>query len=67
MAWKILESRFENERIIVHDLLNNIFEIPKADGSSGGIKQILDTATESLIELKNLERPVEDYGMEPAV
>lgn len=60
-AWEILEKRFENERIIVAELLNSIFTIPNATGSANDIKVILDTTLEALRELKNLQRPVESY------
>lgn len=61
-AWDLLEDRFENDRLIVYELLNNIYSIPTATGGSNGIKLILDTTMESLRELKNLNRPIDEYS-----
>lgn len=49
-AWEILQGRFENDRIIVTELLNSIYMIPNATGDANSIKLILDTTLESLRE-----------------
>ncbi|XP_037033049.1 uncharacterized protein LOC119072036 [Bradysia coprophila] len=61
-AWDLLEGRFENDRLVVHELLENIYSIPNATGSADGIKLILDTTMESIRELNNLNRPTAEYS-----
>ncbi|XP_059220686.1 uncharacterized protein LOC131995745 [Stomoxys calcitrans] len=53
-AWKILESRYHNRRMLVGNLISRLFNIPKSDGGFQSIKTLLDSAQECLSSLQNL-------------
>lgn len=53
-AWKTLESRYDNKRIIVNHILQRLFNQKKLTTESAqGIKDLLDTTKECLSSLKN--------------
>ncbi|XP_075157882.1 uncharacterized protein LOC142231148 [Haematobia irritans] len=53
-AWKILESRYHNKRIIVSNLVGRLYGLDKSDGGFQSIKRLLDSARECLSSLDNL-------------
>ncbi|XP_075157794.1 uncharacterized protein LOC142231060 [Haematobia irritans] len=54
-AWRMLEARYHNRRILVGSLISKLFAIPRSDGSFQSIKLLLDSAQECLSSLGNLE------------
>ncbi|KAG7188080.1 hypothetical protein KM043_015930 [Ampulex compressa] len=58
-AWKMLTSRYDNKRLIVHTHLRSIMELPSlAKENSAGLRQILDGALKHTRALKAMGRPV---------
>ncbi|XP_052752341.1 uncharacterized protein LOC128200981 [Galleria mellonella] len=54
-AWKKLEERYDNKRIIVNNILNRLLSQKKLAGeSTKGLKELLDTTSQCLDSLKNL-------------
>ncbi|XP_075157733.1 uncharacterized protein LOC142231000 [Haematobia irritans] len=53
-AWKILESRYHNKRMLVGNLISKLFGIPKSSGEFQSIKTLLDSAQECISSLQNL-------------
>ncbi|XP_075157530.1 uncharacterized protein LOC142233037 [Haematobia irritans] len=54
-AWKILESRYHNKRMLVGNLISKLFNIPKSEGDFQSIKTLLDSAQECISSLQNLD------------
>ncbi len=53
-AWGILESRFNNKRLLVSNLLNTLLSQPTINTeSSAAIKNLHDTTTECLFAIRN--------------
>ncbi|XP_075163099.1 uncharacterized protein LOC142235724 [Haematobia irritans] len=53
-AWKILEARYHNKRMLVGSLISKLFGIPKSDGGFQSIRTLLDSAQECISSLQNL-------------
>ncbi|XP_052754163.1 uncharacterized protein LOC113510317 [Galleria mellonella] len=54
-AWKKLEERYDNKRIIVNNILNRLLSQKKLAGeSTKSLKELLDTTSQCLDSLKNL-------------
>ncbi|XP_075146361.1 uncharacterized protein LOC142220863 [Haematobia irritans] len=60
-AWKILESRYHNKRMLVGNLISRLFNIPKSDGGFQSIKTLLDSAQECISSLGNLDISTESW------
>ncbi len=59
-AWNIIESRFDNKYLLVLALLDKIFELPKmVEGDPHSARKLLDTTTQTILSLRNLNRHTE--------
>lgn len=58
VAWKALEERYTNQRIISTRLIEKLVTQPAASETVTDIKQLLDTTKQSIEMLANLKRPV---------
>ncbi|XP_073963144.1 uncharacterized protein [Choristoneura fumiferana] len=62
LAWQTLKQRYGNKRLIVNSLLKRLFNQKKCTAqTSSQIKSILDTTTQCLNDLQNLEVSVGDW------
>ncbi|KAL0850270.1 hypothetical protein ABMA28_012111 [Loxostege sticticalis] len=62
VAWQLLNDRFHNERLLVHNHVKALFSIDKiAHESFRSIRQLLDSVTKNLAALKSLGEPVEHW------
>ncbi|KYM98105.1 hypothetical protein ALC62_11198 [Cyphomyrmex costatus] len=63
VAWNILESRFENKRVLVHHHLQALVEFPVMQKeSSTGLRQLLDHTEKHVRALKKLGEPTDQWG-----
>lgn len=53
IAWKLLQERYNNQRVIVATLIKQLLDQPTAAPSDASIKQLHDTTQECLHALKN--------------
>ncbi|CAH2109138.1 unnamed protein product [Euphydryas editha] len=61
-AWKKLVDRFDNQRVIVNNILNRLLNQKKLTmESTQGIKDLLDTTTQCLDSLKNIGIDVSNW------
>lgn len=60
-AWKLLVSRYDNERILVNTQLRILLSQKMADETAEGIRTILDTTTGCIQALKNLDVATDDW------
>lgn len=61
-AWNILTQRYGNKRMIINSLLQKLFNQKKiSTPSAAQIKNLLDTTSQCLSNLKNQELPVESW------
>lgn len=60
VAWKLLQTRFENKRLIVNNHVKALFEIPQVSREPNtSVRNLLDNMLKHLRALKNLKQPVE--------
>lgn len=63
-AWDILKQRYGNKKLIVNSLLRRLFQQPKINTPNAiQLKRLLDTTTECLSSLQNLNLPVESWDL----
>ena len=55
-AWSLLESRYNNPRIIATNHIRAIFNASIVDGTAGSIRMLSDTFTANVNALKNLSK-----------
>ncbi|XP_045450124.1 uncharacterized protein LOC123658876 [Melitaea cinxia] len=61
-AWQKLVDRFDNQRVIVNNILNRLLNQKKmTTESTQGIKDLLDTTTQCLDSLKNIRIDVSNW------
>lgn len=60
-AWDKLMHRYDNNKVVVHQLLNKIMSQQGGKGDAKSMKKLLDTTDQVLLALKNLGRPVEQW------
>ena len=61
-AWKILEDRFENRRLLINTVLSRLLSQPNANQESiASLKGLHDTTQECLLSLKNLEINTQEW------
>ncbi|XP_059061539.1 uncharacterized protein LOC131854440 [Achroia grisella] len=61
-AWKKLEERYDNKRVIVNNILNRLLSQKKLTiESAKGLKELLDTTSQCLDSLKNLSILVSNW------
>lgn len=53
-AWTLLEERYDNQRIIVSTIIQQLLDQPNAGQSAAAIKALHDTTQECLHELNNI-------------
>lgn len=63
VAWEALRKRFENNRIIISKLIEQIFALPvMRNESAGDLKHLIDGTNQSLRALHALERDTDRWG-----
>lgn len=63
IAWKLLEGRFENKRVLVHHHLQALIEFPAIQKEShAALRQLLDTMEKHVRALKKLNQPTEHWS-----
>ncbi|XP_063901935.1 uncharacterized protein LOC135121564 [Zophobas morio] len=61
-AWKILESRFKNTRLIVQDHILSILKLPSLSKASHyAIRELLDTIIRNVTALKQLDIKIDEW------
>lgn len=61
-AWKLLNDRYDDKRLIVNKHINEIFNIPNINRESEiGLRSILDTFLKHVRALKAIGRPTEKW------
>lgn len=61
-AWRTLEDRYNNKRMIVNHILNRLLNQKKLNGENAkGVKELLDTTQECLNSLENLKIDVSSW------
>lgn len=61
-AWELLEHRFHNTRLLVHNHLKSLFTIPSLKQESHfQIRKLIDTVLRNLRALKTLDEPTDSW------
>lgn len=60
-AWLRLVERYDNNRVVVYKHLHKLITQPAAKNESKSLKKVLDTTDQTLLALKNMNRPVESW------
>lgn len=61
-AWELLTKRYKNNRLIINAHLKTLTSTPKlTQESAPALRNLLDTTTEALLSLKNLEVPTDQW------
>lgn len=62
IAWDTLKSRYENKRLIIHQHIKGLFNLPSLTKENhAGLRQILDGITQNKRALQSLGRPVDGW------
>lgn len=62
VAWKLLQERYENHRVIVHSHVKRIFELPTMTKENHSVlRKIIDTFQKHFRSLQSLGQPVEQW------
>nr|XP_053606381.1 uncharacterized protein LOC128672900 isoform X2 [Plodia interpunctella] len=61
-AWELLENRFHNARLLVHNHIKSLFSLSNIKQESASlIRKLIDTVLRNLRALKTLEEPVDTW------
>lgn len=61
-AWRLLKSRFENKRLIVHHHIQALFDLPIISKESCvNLRKLIDDVQQHLCALTKLEQPVQTW------
>lgn len=60
-SWKMLQRRFENTRVMVFTMINDIVQQPNVTGTAESIKTMLDSTVQYIRALENLRQPVAQW------
>lgn len=61
-AWELLENRFHNERLLVHNHVKALFNVPSISKESPQqLRILIDTILRNLRALKSLNEPVDNW------
>ncbi|KAL0860190.1 hypothetical protein ABMA27_010497 [Loxostege sticticalis] len=61
-AWELLENRFHNERLLVHNHVKALFNVPSfSKESPQQLRILIDTILRNLRALKSLNEPVDNW------
>ncbi|XP_037870678.2 uncharacterized protein LOC119629338 [Bombyx mori] len=61
-AWELLENRFHNHRLLVHNHIKSLFNIPCIKQESPlQLRKLIDTILRNLRALKSLDEPTESW------
>ncbi|XP_030755482.1 uncharacterized protein LOC115881899 [Sitophilus oryzae] len=62
IAWKLLKDRYHNKRLIIHNHVKAIFELPQLSRESHvSMRQLLDNFNKNLRALESLQEPVDKW------
>ncbi|XP_048487283.1 uncharacterized protein LOC105396586 isoform X3 [Plutella xylostella] len=62
IAWQLLSDRYDNERLLINNHLNDLFNVkPIASESSSALRNIIDSTNKNLRALASLGQPTDHW------